>query len=84
MPTKNRVELLKKAVDSVLQQTYPHFKLLIVDDGSTDETQEYLNSLTDSRISFIRNEQSEKACNARNRAISYNSKQLYSWATTKR
>lgn len=69
MPTKNRVELLKKAVDSVLQQTYPHFKLLIIDDGSTDDTQEYLNSLTDSRISFIRNKQSEKACNARNRAI---------------
>ncbi|MCQ8879472.1 glycosyltransferase [Pseudoalteromonas shioyasakiensis] len=69
LPTKNRVELLKKAVDSVLAQTYSNFKLLIVDDGSTDSTPEYLKSITDPRVSFIRNEQSERACNARNRAI---------------
>lgn len=69
LPTKNRVELLKKAVDSVLNQTYQNFKLLIVDDGSTDETAEYLNSIQDPRVSFIRNDVSEKACKARNRAI---------------
>lgn len=69
IPTKNRVELLKKAVDSVLQQTYQNFKLLIIDDGSTDETAEYLNSIKDPRVSFIRNNVSEKACRARNRAI---------------
>jgi glycosyltransferase involved in cell wall biosynthesis len=69
LPTKNRVELLKKAVDSVLNQTYQNFKLLIIDDGSTDETAEYLNSIKDPRVSFIRNDVSEKACKARNRAI---------------
>ena len=69
IPTKNRVELLKKAVDSVLQQTYQNFKILIVDDGSSDGTFEYLSSIDDSRVSFIRNEVSEKACKARNRAI---------------
>ena len=69
LPTKNRVELLKKAVESVLAQTYPYFKLLIVDDGSTDGTQEYLKSISDPRVSYIRNEVSERACNARNRAI---------------
>ncbi|PCI28961.1 hypothetical protein COB52_03030 [Candidatus Kaiserbacteria bacterium] len=69
LPTKNRVDLLKKAVDSVLNQTYQNFKLLIVDDGSTDETAEYLNSIEDPRVSFIRNDVSEKACKARNRAI---------------
>lgn len=69
LPTKNRVELLKRAVDSVLAQTYSNFKLLIIDDGSTDTTPEYLKSITDPRVSYIRNEQSERACNARNRAI---------------
>ncbi|NWL15281.1 glycosyltransferase [Pseudoalteromonas sp. Scap03] len=69
MPTKNRVELLKKAVSSVLSQTYPNFKLLIIDDGSSDGTHEYLKTISDPRVSFIRNEISEKACKARNKAI---------------
>lgn len=69
LPTKNRLELLKKAVESVLVQTYQNFKLLIVDDGSTDGTHEYLKSIKDSRITFIRNDISVKACKARNMAI---------------
>lgn len=69
LPTKNRVELLKKAVESVLAQTYKNFKLLVIDDGSTDGTQAYLDSITDPRVNYIRNEQSERACKARNRAI---------------
>jgi len=69
MPTHNRVELLKKAVNSVLAQTYQNFKLIIVDDASSDGTQEYLQSLSDSRISYIRNDISQGACAARNKAI---------------
>ena len=69
LPTKNRLELLKKAVESVLVQTYQNFKLLIVDDGSTDGTHEYLRSIEDPRITFIRNDISVKACKARNMAI---------------
>ncbi|MAD02186.1 MAG: hypothetical protein CMK65_00975 [Pseudoalteromonas sp.] len=69
IPTKNRVELLKRAVDSVLEQTYQNFKILIVDDGSSDGTFEYLTSIDDPRVSYIRNEISEKACRARNKAI---------------
>ncbi|MDE3271257.1 glycosyltransferase family 2 protein [Pseudoalteromonas sp. G4] len=69
IPTKNRLELLKKALDSVLQQTYQHFKVCIVDDGSTDGTFEYLSSLSHPSITFIRNEQSIGACAARNKAI---------------
>lgn len=69
LPTHNRLELLKKAIDSVCVQTYPHFKLMVIDDGSSDGTHEYLKSLADPRISFIRNDTPQKACKARNKAI---------------
>jgi glycosyltransferase involved in cell wall biosynthesis len=52
MPTHNSVELLEKAINSVLQQNYQNFEL-VVNDGSSDGTQADLESLTDPRISFI-------------------------------
>ncbi len=69
MPSHNRVELLKKAVASVQAQSYQNFKLVIVNDGSTDGTQEYLEALTDPRISFITHEKAMGACRSRNDAI---------------
>jgi glycosyltransferase involved in cell wall biosynthesis len=50
MPTYNRLEFLKQAIDSVLSQTYSDWELVISDDGSKDGTREYLSSLTDPRI----------------------------------
>tara|TARA_R110002072_G_scaffold534_8_gene4285 strand:+ start:36606 stop:37439 length:834 start_codon:yes stop_codon:yes gene_type:complete len=43
IPTYNRKETIKRAMDSVLSQSYQNFELIIVDDGSTDETQEIIN-----------------------------------------
>ncbi len=42
IPTFNRASVLDRAIQSVLNQTYKHFKLHVVDDGSTDETLELL------------------------------------------
>lgn len=71
MPTHNRLNNLKRAVDSVLKQDYEHWQLIIVNDGSKDQTKEYLEHLTttDARIKVFHNELAQGACAARNVAI---------------
>ncbi|MBN1514526.1 MAG: glycosyltransferase [Phycisphaerae bacterium] len=44
LPTYNRATLLGRAIDSVIGQTYPHWELIVVDDGSTDETDTLLSA----------------------------------------
>lgn len=71
LPTKNREALLRRAVDSVLAQTHTALELIVVDDGSTDGTHRYLDTVrkADSRIRVIRNETSLGAPLSRNLAI---------------
>lgn len=44
LPTYNRAGKVGKAVESVLAQTYPYFELIVVDDGSTDDTEQIIRS----------------------------------------
>ena len=54
IPTYNRANLLERAVDSILKQTYNNWELLIVDDGSIDNTKDTVNKyLNDKRIKYI-------------------------------
>ena len=53
--TYNRAHLLPRAIRSILNQTYKNFELIIVDDCSTDNTKEVLESFTDERIIYHRN-----------------------------
>lgn len=53
MPAYNAANYLKEAVDSVLAQTFKDFELIIINDGSTDETGKILNSYKDKRIKII-------------------------------
>ncbi|ENW85220.1 hypothetical protein F906_02747 [Acinetobacter pseudolwoffii] len=71
IPTFNRVELLKRAVESVRQQTYHNLEIIIVDDCSTDATHEYLEEISkqDSRIHYFIKEKNSGACVSRNIAI---------------
>ena len=71
MPSHNRGPLLKRAIDSVLAQTYTEFELIVVDDGSTDDTWQVLQEYAarDPRVRPLRNEVARGACAARNRAI---------------
>lgn len=50
MPTYNRAGYLRQAIDSVLAQTFTDFELIVVDDGSTDATDEVLAAIGDRRV----------------------------------
>jgi glycosyltransferase involved in cell wall biosynthesis len=53
VPTFNRAHLLPRAISSILAQTFANFELMIVDDGSTDNTAAIIQEFTDPRIRFI-------------------------------
>lgn len=67
IPTFNRAHIVTRAIDSVLAQTYRPCEILVVDDGSTDNTADVLQSYAD-RIVYIRQKNSGPAA-ARNRGI---------------
>lgn len=71
IPTYNRLELLKRAVQSVQNQTYKNFEIIIVDDNSSDGTQDFLVGLAkvDSRIRYFFKDRNSGACVSRNIAI---------------
>jgi glycosyltransferase involved in cell wall biosynthesis len=54
IPTYNRETLILRAIDSVLRQTYQNFELIVVDDKSTDGTQQVLSSIRDPRLRVLR------------------------------
>ena len=53
IPTYNRAHCLRRAVDSVLGQTFSDFELIVVDDGSTDGTMALLESIDDPRLRIL-------------------------------
>ncbi|MDJ0800527.1 MAG: glycosyltransferase [Calothrix sp. MO_167.B12] len=57
IPTYNRIHLLGFAIESVLNQTYKNFELIICDDGSCDGTSELISQYQDSRIKYIQHSQ---------------------------
>jgi glycosyltransferase involved in cell wall biosynthesis len=69
IPTYNRLDNLKIALNSVLKQTYQEFEIIIVDDGSKDKTQEYIESLKNNKIKYIWQENSGLPSVARNNGI---------------
>ncbi|MBR4690273.1 MAG: glycosyltransferase family 2 protein [Bacteroidales bacterium] len=70
IPTYNRAAFLPKAIESVLNQTYTDWELIIVDDGSTDNTREVVSQYNDGRITYIYQQNAERSV-ARNNGIAH-------------
>ena len=68
IPTYNRANLIGKAIDSVLAQTYHNWELIIIDDGSTDNTRDVVRSYNDNRIKYFYQENRGRSA-ARNYGI---------------
>lgn len=69
MPSWNTAEYIGDSIQSVLNQTYSNWELLIVDDCSSDNTDEVVKSFQDERIIYLKNETNSGAALARNRAL---------------
>ena len=53
IPTYNRADYLSTALDSALHQTFSELEIIVVDDGSTDNTAEVIRKYTDPCLRFI-------------------------------
>ena len=69
IPTYNRAHFLPDAVDSILRQTFADFELLIIDDGSTDDTLNVLERYRDRRLRVISNPGNLGSPKTRNRGL---------------
>lgn len=66
IPTYNRATTIKRAVESVLKQTYKLLEVIIIDDNSSDNTEEIIKKIDDERIRYIKLEKNRGANFARN------------------
>lgn len=69
IPTYNSEKFIAKAIESVLQQTYPNVELIVVDDASQDNTVEVVKGYCSDRIKLIVNDRNQGPSYSRNRAI---------------
>jgi len=70
IPTYNRERLIMRAIQSVLNQSFKNWEMIIVDDGSKDNTHQIIKSLlTDPRIIYLKLEKNVGMCEARNLGI---------------
>ena len=69
MPSWNTGKFIADSINSVIHQTYQNWELLIVDDCSTDNTDDIVSSFSDQRIKYIKNEKNLGAALTRNRAM---------------
>lgn len=69
MPSWNTGRYIAESIESVIGQTYKNWELIIVDDCSTDDTDEVVSTFDDKRIIYIKNTNNSGAALTRNRAI---------------
>jgi len=69
VPSYNRGYILDRAVKSIIEQTFENWELIVVDDGSSDNTQQVVEAFDDPRIRYLRHDVNRGVCAARNTAI---------------
>ena len=69
IPTWNRAGTIRRSIDSVLAQTYEVSEVIIMDDGSTDDTEEVIADIKDERVHYHRMPQNGGASRARNAGV---------------
>jgi glycosyltransferase involved in cell wall biosynthesis len=69
IPTYNRANIITKSINSVLNQTYKNFELLIIDDNSKDNTKQIIEQINDHRIKYIKLKKNMGSNCARNLGI---------------
>lgn len=81
LPTYNGSRFLRRSIDSCLNQTHKNIELIIVDDGSTNETKEIVDSYSDRRMSYVKHEVNRGLSAALNTGFSRSSGKYLSWTS---
>lgn len=67
IPTYNRAGLIAATLETVLSQTYPHFEVIVVDDCSSDNTDEVIQPFVDAgKLRYLKNERNSERAHSRN------------------
>ena len=69
IPTYNRENIIKNAIDSILSQTFQDFEIIIIDNGSTDNTKQFIKSYSSAKIKYLCQVGSGSPANPRNTGI---------------
>lgn len=81
MPTYNQRQYIPIAVESVLAQSFRDFELIVINDGSTDGTREYIESIRDPRVRAI-SQPNRGAATAINHGVSLATGEYLSWISS--
>lgn len=79
VPVFNGEKYLKEAVESILNQTFSDFELIIINDGSTDKSIEIINDYTDTRIRLIDNKNNFGIAHSRNLGLEHAKGEFLTW-----
>jgi len=81
LPTYNGAKYLRQSIDSCLNQTYKNIELIIVDDGSMDETPQIIRSYQDERIKYIRHDKNKCLPHALNAGFAMATGEYLTWTS---